>query len=88
MTLWKWFLNFCVFCLKLMWITLMGAGAIPVLLVQGYPLIGIFMICLGGLLCLGTLSCGAFSMLIRNKKDKKNEDSEKNDEEVSYEQTA
>jgi hypothetical protein len=27
-------------------------------------------------------------MLIRNKKDKKNEDSEKNDEEVSYEQTA
>ena len=104
MTLWKWFLNFCVFCLKLMWnagwlllslfyacmamITLMGAGAIPVLLVQGYPLVGIFMICLGGLLCLGTLSCGAFSMLIRNKKDKKNEDSEKNDEEVSYEQTA
>lgn len=102
--LWKWFLAFCVFWLKFMWnaawmlfglfcvclamITLMGVGAIPVLLVQGYPFVGIFLICVGGLLCLGTLSWGAFSMMIRKKKDPKDEDAEKYDEEVPYEQTA
>lgn len=102
--LWKWFLNFCAFWLKFMWnaawmlfalfcacmamITLMGVGAIPVLLVQGYPFVGIFLICAGGLLCLGTLSWGAFSMMIRKKKDPKDEDTEKSDEEVSYEQIA
>ena len=102
--LWKWFLAFCVFWLKFMWnaawmlfglfcaclamITLMGVCAIPVLLVQGYPFVGIFLICVGGLLCLGTLSWGAFSMMIRKKKDMKDEDAEKYDEEVPYEQTA
>lgn len=102
--LWKWFLAFCVFWLKFMWnaawllfslfcacmamITLMGVGAIPVFLVQGYPLVGIFLICVGGLLCLGSLSWGAFSMMIRKKEDKKDGDTEKSDEEVPYEQTA
>lgn len=102
--LWKWFLAFCVFWLKFVWnaawlifslfcacmamITLMGIGAIPVFLVQGYPFVGFFLICVGGLLCLGTLSWGAFSMMIRKKEDKKGEDTEKSDEEVPYEQTA
>lgn len=99
-----WFASFCIFWLRFMWnagwmlfslfcacmslIILMGVGAIPVLLFQGYPLIGIFMVCLGGLLCFGALSCGAFSMLVRKKKDDKDEEPEKTGEEVQYEQTA
>ena len=67
-------------------IVLAGVGAMPVFLIQGYPLIGVFMICLGGLLCFGALSWGAFSMLIRKKRD--NGELEKTDEEVQYEQTA
>ena len=82
--LWRWFIELCSFCLKFIWnaawllfalicagmamITLVGVGAIPVFLVQGYPFIGFFMISLGGLLCLGALSYGAFGMLIRREK--------------------
>lgn len=105
--LWRWFVRFCIFCLKFMWnaawllfaifcsclamITLMGVGATPILLAQGYPFIGIFIICIGGLLCLGSLSYGAFSMLIRkkqNNEDGNNVEEEKSDKEVAYEQTA
>lgn len=103
MSLCRWFWAFCVFWLRLVWnagwlmfslfcacmalIILMGVGAIPVFLVQGYPFIGIFIICVGGLLCFGSLSCGAFSMLIRKEKDKKDEEPERLDKEVCYEQT-
>ena len=105
--LWRWFVRFCIFWLKFMWnaawllfaifcaclamITLMGVGAVPILLWQGYPLIGIFIICIGGLLCLGSLSYGAFSMLIRSKqndKDRNNTEDEKSGKEAMYEQTA
>lgn len=81
----RWMGAFCIFWLKFMWnagwllfsiicagmamIVLAGVGAIPVFLIQGYPLIGLFMICLGGLLCFGALSWGAFSLLIRKKRD-------------------
>lgn len=98
----RWLGAFCIFWLKFMWnagwllfsiicagmamIVLAGVGAMPVFLIQGYPLIGVFMICLGGLLCFGALSWGAFSMLIRKKRD--NGELEKTDEEVQYEQTA
>lgn len=92
--LWRWFVELCIFCLKFMWntawllfalicagmamITLTGVGAIPVFLVQGYPFIGFFMISLGGLLCLGALSYGAFGMLIRGEKSGGDDDSVKN----------
>lgn len=95
---------FCIFLLKFIWnagwlmfsgfcacvtiVILMGAGAILVFLLQGFPLAGIFMICLGGLLCFGTLSCGAFSMLIRKKKDNEYEEAKEPDKEGHYEQTA
>lgn len=102
--MWGWLAAFCIFWLKFMWnagwllfslffacmalIILMGVGAIPVFLIQGYPLAGIFMICLGGLLCFASLSCGAFSLLIRKKKENGNEEPDKSGEEVQYEQTA
>ena len=72
-------------------IVLMGLGAISVLLFQGYPFVGIFFICLGGLLCFGAMSCGAYSLLIRKKEDKSGKDEEnieemeKSDGEVQYE---
>lgn len=100
----RWFWGFCVLCLKFMWnagwmifslfcacaalIILIGVGAIPVFLVQGYPFIGIFIICVGGLLCFGSLSCGAFSMLIRKNDHTREKESDKTDEEVHNEQTA
>lgn len=92
----KWFWNlgwlmFSIFCAFMAMIVLMGLGAILVLLFQGYPFVGIFFICLGGLLCFGALSCGAFSLLIRKKENKsgkdeeKTEETEKSDGEVQYE---
>lgn len=82
--LWRWLAEACMWGLRFIWnaawllftlfcaamamIVLMGIGAIPVLLYQGYPLVGIFMICLGGLLCFGALSYGAFGMLIRKNR--------------------
>lgn len=81
--LWRGFKEFCIFWLKFMWnaawllfalicagmamLTLLGAGAIVVFLVQGYPFIGLFLMCLGGLLCFGALAYGSFSLLIRKK---------------------
>lgn len=110
--LWKWCIAFCMFGLKFMWnaawllfalicagmamFTLMGAGAIVVFLVQGYPFIGLFMICLGGLLCLGAMAYGAFSLLVRKKKDGgdeqgvkslKDEMTQEYGKEAAYEQT-
>lgn len=106
--LWNWLIRFCVFLLRFMWnaawlliavfsacmamIVLMGIGAMPVLLSQGYPLVGVFIICVGGLLCLGSLSYGAFGMLIRKKLDdsdvnNRDEDREKSGKEEVYEQT-
>ena len=92
----KWFWNlgwlmFSIFCAIMAMIVLMGLGTILVLLFQGYPFVGIFFICLGGLLCFGALSCGAFSLLIRKKEDKSGKDeenieeAEKSDGEVQYE---
>lgn len=78
-------------------VVLMGAGAIPVFICQGYPFKGIFVVCLGGLLCMGSLSCGAFSLMIRQKKvdagtgsgrQKTDGMTEKSDKEATYEQTA
>lgn len=103
-TLWRWLVSFCIFWLKFMWnagwllfslfcacmamIILMGVGAIPIFLFQGYPFIGIFLICLGGLLCFGALSWGAFSMMIRKKKEDIAVEVDKDNGEVQYEQTA
>ena len=83
-------LLFAMFCACLAMITLMGVGAASVLLAQGYPLIGVFIICIGGLLCMGSLSYGAFSMLVRSKQndgDGNNAEEEKSGKEVVYEQT-
>ncbi|MCM1122374.1 MAG: DUF1700 domain-containing protein [Eubacterium sp.] len=107
-SIWKWFVEFCVFLLKFMWnaawlvfaifcagmamVILMGVGAIPIFLAQGYPFIGIFIICIGGLLCLGAMAYGAFGMLIRRSngnRDRNNGDEyqEKAEKEAAYEQT-
>lgn len=71
---------------------LMGAGAVLVFLAQGYPFIGLFLICLGGLLCLGALAYGAFTMLIRKEKTDGNDsgtqsgkDAEKKEDARSWE---
>lgn len=79
--MWKWFLGVCAWCLRLAWnvgwlmvsllcagmamIALAGAGALFVLLFQGYPLVGFALISVGAMLCFGTLSCGAFSLMVR-----------------------
>ncbi len=81
---WNLFVAFCIWWLRLFWnltwlfmavlfgffamLTLMGLGAGVVLIPQGYPVVGILLICLGGMLCFGALSCGSFSLLIRKKK--------------------
>lgn len=101
-SLWRCCCNFCIWFLKLIWnlgwlmfsllcalvgmIVLVGFGAILILLFQGYPFFGIFLISLGGILCSYALSCGAFSLLIREKEiEKVIEEAEKSDEEVQYE---
>lgn len=110
-SLWRYLCAFCLWFLKLLWnlawlmfsllcafmamIALMGFGTLLILLFQGYPFFGIFLISLGGILCFGALSCGAFSLLIREKEEKNGkseetigkeiEEAEKSDEEVQYE---
>lgn len=82
---WKLFAAFCIWWMRLFWnllwlfmallfgslalITLAGVGTILVLLPQGYPMAGMLLICLGGMLCLGTLSCGSYSLILRRKKE-------------------
>lgn len=89
---WNLLAAFCIWWLRLFWnlawlfmavffgfftmLMLMGLGAGVVLLPQGYPVVGILLICLGGMLCFGTLSCGSFSLLIRKNKGKKDEEGE------------
>lgn len=103
-TLWRWMLGCCIFWLRICWnmgwlffsifcgfmalVALMGLGGILVLLFQGYPFVGIFIISLGGMLCFGALAFWAFSLIIRKKNDGKDEKTEKADGEVVYEQTA
>lgn len=107
---WGWFLAVCLWGLRFLWNTawlmfalfcavmamlvLAGLGAMLVLLTQGYPLIGLTLIVLGGLLCFGSLAVWAYSMMIRKKTvGKKNEDgtaiqgkgAEQSGEEVQYE---
>lgn len=97
--LWKWFVSFCVWWLVFFWncgwlmfsifcgfftlFMLAGCGAILVLLPQGYPLLGILLLCLGGMCCFGALTCGAFSLMIRKKR--KESRTEQADGEVQYE---
>ena len=85
-----WFIRCCIWWLRLLWnltfifmtlffgffamTALAGLGAGIVLLPQGYPLLGILIICLGGMLCFGALSCGAYSLVLRRKKEKTERD--------------
>lgn len=103
--------SFCVWCLKWIWnagwllfsalcafmamIMLMGFGMTAVLLFQDYPFYGIFVLCLGGMLCFGALAGGAFTLLIRKKKESvenkdntdetNREEMEESDKEAQYE---
>lgn len=90
MSLWRMCVAFCIFWLRLFWnmawlmfsafcafmamIVLMGVGTMFVFLLKGYPIFGIFTVCIGGLLCFGTLSVGAFGFIIRKKKDGRDTD--------------
>lgn len=81
--LWRVFLEFCIWWIRLLWnmgwlvfslfcsclcmFALMGFGALLILLFQGYPLLGILLICLGGILSMGALTCGAFTLIVRKK---------------------
>ena len=102
--LWRMFIALCTWCLRVFWnicwmlfsllcagmavIVLLGLGAMCILLLQGYPLFGLFLISIGGILCLGSLSYGAFTLLIRKDKEDKAEETEQSGGEVQYEQTA
>ena len=44
-------------------------SVILVLLPQGYPMVGMLLICLGGMLCMGALCCGSYSLILRRKKE-------------------
>ena len=84
-TVWNWLWAFCIWWIRLFWnllwlfmtlffggmalITLAGVGTILVLLPQGYPMVGMLLICLGAMLCLGTLSCGSYSLILHRKKE-------------------
>lgn len=94
---WNLLAAFCIWWLRLFWnlawlfmaaffgfftmLMLMGLGAGVVLLPQGYPVVGILLICLGGMLCFGALSCGSFSLLIRKNKEKPDAEGEISQEE-------
>ena len=98
---WNLLAAFCIWWLRLFWnlswlfmavffgfftmLMLMGMGAGVVLLPQGYPVVGILLICLGGMLCFGALSCGSFSLLIRKNKEKPDAEGEISQEEEKAE---
>lgn len=100
---WKWFLDCCIFGLRLFWnmgwllfsllcagmaiILLMGIGAMVVLMCSGYSFMGILVLGLGGMLCFGALAAGAFGMMIPNKRANGSSRKEKSNGEVHYEQT-
>ncbi len=83
MAVWSWFFAVCLWVLRMMWnaawllfalfcavmamFVLAGLGATLVLLAQRYPLMGLSLIELGGLLCFGSLAVWAYSMMIRKK---------------------
>lgn len=96
---WNTCVRICLWCLRLFWnlawllfsvfcgilaaMMLAGVGGTVVLLFQGYPLIGVLLLSLGGLLCFGALSCGAYSLMIRReKKEPEEADFERTDSEV------
>lgn len=76
-------LVFSLFCAFFALISLMGVGALFILLFQGYPLLGIFLIVLGGMLCFAALSFGALSLMKRKREKESN--AGKWDKEVQYE---
>ncbi len=102
--LWKWFLGCCLFWMRLFWnmawllfsvlcagmamFALMGIGATVIFLFGGYPFRGILVLVLGGMLCFGALSAGAFGMMIRKKEQNGDSKEKRIDGEVHYEQTA
>mgnify|MGYP002511776048 FL=1 len=81
---WGWFLYVCIWLLRLWWnmawllfslfcaaigmLVLAGSGTMLVLLFQGYPLLGLLLIGIGGILCFGSLAGLAYSLVIRKKK--------------------
>ncbi len=72
--LWNVFWLFCAVlagCFALL--ALFGFGMLLILVMQGYPLLGTVLICLGVFLCGGTASWGCFS-LIRRKRQRKEAD--------------
>ena len=102
--LWKRFLGCCLFWMRLFWnmawllfsvlcagmamFALMGIGATVIFLFGGYPFRGILVLVLGGMLCFGALSAGAFGMMIRKKEQNGGSKEKRIDGEVHYEQTA
>ena len=46
-------------------------GALLILCFQGYPLIGVTLLALGGLLCGGALTCAAWGLIRRKKNEEK-----------------
>ena len=46
-------------------------GALLILCFQGYPLIGVTLMSLGGLLCGGALTCAAWGLIRRKKTEEK-----------------
>lgn len=97
----KWFLGCCIFWLKLLWNTgwllfslfcaaaamlvLMGIGITAILLCYGYPFMGILLVELGGLLCFGALSSGAFGMMTERRWRRDGRKEERIGVEVHYE---
>lgn len=79
--LWRGFLYLVRWCLRILWnafwlcaslltgigalLLLFGFGTLVILLLQGYPLAGIVLVCLGGMLCCGTIAVLCFSFLRR-----------------------
>jgi len=102
---WRALLALCRWCLRLCWnlfwlflsvsagcLTLLMIfcfGAAVILLPQGYPLVGVVIICLGAILCGGAFSLSCFSLIRRRKQEKVSEPEEaeetKDLEEVQYE---
>lgn len=100
--LWRMFLGFCIWWLRLLWnmawlmfsvfcaamamIVILGVGTMIIFQIMGYPVLGLLIICIGGLLCFAALSMGAFSLLIRKKKEEPKQETEKDMEEQSGEE--
>ena len=81
--MWNGLVTFCKWALRMVWnafwlcasgvsgifalVALFGFGSMMVLQLQGYPLTGIVILCLGVILMFGAVSGGCFSLLIRKK---------------------